>query len=43
LLAICWEEERETGVFGWRKKKEAKKAMADEEITVQMGVIYSPK
>ena len=36
LLAIYLEEEKETGVFGWRRKK-AKEAMADGEVIMPMG------
>ena len=40
LLAIYLEEEKETGVFGWRRKK-AKEAMADGEVTVPMGLFIA--
>ena len=40
MLAICLEEEKETRVFGWRRKK-AKEAMADGEVTVPMGLFIA--
>ena len=40
MLAICSEEERKTGVFGWRRKK-AKEAKADGEVTVPMGLFIA--
>ena len=40
LLAICLEEERKTGFFGWRRKK-GKEAMADGEVTVPMGLFVA--
>ena len=43
LLAICWKEKRKTGVFGYGRKKEVEKAMADEEVIVPMEAIYRPR
>jgi hypothetical protein len=40
LLAIYLEEEKETGVFGWRRNK-AKEPMADGEVTVPMGLFIA--
>jgi len=40
LLAIYLEEEKETGVLGWRRKK-AKEAMADGEVIVPMGLFIA--
>jgi hypothetical protein len=33
--------ERETGVFGWRKRKKAKEALADGETIVPMGLFIA--
>ena len=40
MLAICLEEEKETRVFGWRRKK-AKEAMADGEVIMPMGLFIA--
>jgi hypothetical protein len=37
---MCSRKERETGVFGWRRKK-AKEALADGETTVPMGLFIT--
>jgi len=41
LFAICLRKERKTEVFGKQRKKKARKAMADGETTVPMGLFIA--